>query len=425
MPLNETHDPALRSWVESANLPDTDFPIQNLPFCIFRHGHAAPRVGVGIGDSILDVPDYPSINALMERGRAAASELRWRLSRVLRVDNPYPPRALLFKQSECTLLLPAQIGDFSDFYASIFHATNVGSMFRPDNPLMPNYKWLPVGYHARASSVIASGEPVRRACGQIQEGSNPPVFAESRQLDYECELGCFIGRGNELGRPIPIGEAEEHMFGVCLLNDWSARDIQRWEYQPLGPFLAKSFATTISPWIVTMDALEPFRVPRFERPASDPAPLAHLDCENDRRRGGIALRIEVWFSTAKMREQKLEPVRLSRAQFEQMYWTLAQMVTHHASNGCNLRPGDLLGSGTISGPDKEERGCLLELTWRGTEPLSLPTGESREFLEDGDEVILRGYAEGEGARRIGLGECRGVIVPPLEFTQAPSSRTRL
>jgi fumarylacetoacetase len=407
--LNETHDPALISWVESANSPETDFPIQNLPFCIFRHGHAAPRVGVGIGDSILGVPDYTSINALMELGPAAATELRLRLSRVLRADNPYPPRALLFPAPECTLLMPVEIGDFSDFYASIFHATNVGSMFRPENPLMPNYKYLPVGYHGRASSVIVSGEPIHRPCGQLQDGANPPVFAPSRQLDYECELGCFIGQGNELAVPIPIAQAENHMFGVCLLNDWSARDVQRWEYQPLGPFLAKSFATTISPWIVTMEALEPFRVPRFERPATDPALLPYLDCENDRARGGIALRIEVWFSTERMRVENIAPVRLSRARFEQMYWTLAQMVTHHASNGCNLRPGDLIGSGTISGPGKNERGCLLELTWRGTEPLGLPTGESRKFLENGDEVILRGYAEREGARRIGLGECRGVI----------------
>jgi len=407
--LNETHDPSLTSWVESANAPDSEFPIQNLPFCIFRHGHAAPRVGVGIGDSILDVPDYPSLNALMERGHGAASELRLKLSRALRAGNPYPPRALLFPRRECTLLLPAQIGDYSDFYASIFHATNVGSMFRPDNPLLPNYKYVPIGYHGRASSVIVSGDPVRRPCGQLQDGTNPPVFAASRQLDYECELGCFIGRGNELGHPIPMAEAEDHLFGVCLLNDWSARDIQRWEYQPLGPFLAKSFATTISPWVVTMEALEPFRVERFRRPEGDPPPLPYLDGERDRERGGIALAIEVWFSTARMREAGIAPVRLSRARFEQMYWTLAQMVAHHTSNGCNLRPGDLIGSGTISGPGKDERGSLLEVTWRGAEPLSLETGESRKFLEDGDEVILRGYAERAGARRIGLGECRGVV----------------
>ncbi len=412
MSLNETHDPDLRSWVESANAPDTEFPIQNLPFCVFRHGRGAPRVGVGIGDSILDIPDYQSLNALMSEGRPAASELRLKLSRVLRADNPYPPRALLFPVSECALLLPVEIGDYTDFYASIFHATNVGSMFRPDNPLLPNYKYVPIGYHGRASSVVVSGTPIRRPAGQLQEGSAPPVFAPCRQLDYECELGCFIGRGSDLGHPVPITEAEDHLFGVCLLNDWSARDIQRWEYQPLGPFLAKSFATTISPWIVTFDALEPFRVPRYARPQGDPDPLPYLDCDHDRARGGIALSIEVWFSTAAMRAQGIAPLRLSRARFEQMYWTLAQMLAHHTSNGCNLRPGDLLGSGTISGPGKDERGSMLEVTWRATEPLSLATGESRKFLEDGDEVILRGHAERDGARRIGLGECRGVVASP-------------
>jgi fumarylacetoacetase len=409
MSLDETHDPKLQSWVESANQPDTDFPIQNLPFCVFRHGHGAPRVGVGIGDSILDVPDYQSVNALMEGGRSAASELRLKLSRALRADNPYPPRKLLFPMSECALLLPASIGDFSDFYASIFHATNVGSMFRPDNPLLPNYQYVPIGYHSRASSVVVSGTPIAWPSGQLQEGTAVPVFGPARQMDYECELGCFIGRGNPLGQPIPISEAEDHIFGVCLLNDWSARDIQRWEYQPLGPFLAKSFATTISPWIVTLDALEPFRAPRFHRP-EDPDPLPYLDGERDRASGGIDLTLEVWFSTAKMRAEDIPAVRLSTARFDQMYWTLAQMLTHHASNGCNLRAGDLIGSGTVSGPGKESRGCLLELTWRGTEPITLPTGESRKFLEGGDEVILRGFAERDGFRRIGLGECRGTLV---------------
>lgn len=407
--MNETHDPSLTSWVESANAPDTDFPIQNLPFCVFRHKHSAPRVGVGIGDSILDVPDYPSLNALAARGRAACSELRLKLSRALRAANPYPPRALLYPMRECSLDLPLEIGDYTDFYASIFHATNVGSMFRPDNPLLPNYKYVPIGYHGRASSVVVSGTPVRRPCGQLQSDDAPPAFAPSRQLDYECELGLFIGRGNALGEPVPIAQAEEHMFGVCLVNDWSARDIQRWEYQPLGPFLAKSFATTISPWVVTMDALEPFRIPRFHREI-DPRPLAYLDSEADRTRGGIALTLETWISTARMRAERIEPVMLSSAGFDHMYWTLTQMVTHHASNGCNLRPGDLLASGTVSGPEKSARGCLLELTWRGTEPVTLPTGESRTFLEDGDEVILRGYAEARGARRIGLGECRGTLV---------------
>lgn len=403
MPINETHDPNLQSWVESANRPDADFPIQNLPYCTFRHKHGGPRVGVAIGDCILDVPDYPSLNALMERGRGAASELRLKLSRALRAGNPYPPKDLLYPISECTLLLPAEIGDYTDFYASIFHATNVGSMFRPDHPLLPNYKYVPIGYHGRASSVIVSGTDVHRPNGQVQSGDAAPVFEPSRQLDYECELGCFVGPGNALGSPIPIAEAEDHLFGVCLVNDWSGRDIQRWEYQPLGPFLAKSFATTISPWVVTLDALEPFRVPPFERPSGDPAPLPYLHHPNDR---GIALMLEVWLRTAKMKDA----IRLSRAPFSKMYWTFAQMLAHHASNGCNLRTGDLLASGTVSGPGKNERGCLLELTWRGTEPLQLPSGESRKFLEDGDEVILRGYAERAGFRRIGLGECRGTLV---------------
>lgn len=402
MPLDETHDPRLQSWVESANRPDTDFPIQNLPFCTFRHKSGSPRVGVAIGDCILDVPDYPSLNALMAAGRAAAAEERLRLSRALRSDNKYPPRDLLYPISECVFEVPAHIGDYTDFYASIFHATNVGSMFRPDNPLLPNYKYVPIGYHGRASSVVVSGTPVRRPSGQIQTGDAPPVFGPSRQLDYECELGCFVGRGNELGRPIPIAEVEDHMFGICLVNDWSARDVQRWEYQPLGPFLAKSFATTVSPFVVTFDALEPFRAAPFQRADGDPAPLPYLHSANDR---GIAVTLEVWLKSAKM----AEPIRLSRARFDQMYWTLGQMLTHHASNGCNMRSGDLIASGTVSGPGKDERGCLLELTWRGTEPLALPTGESRKFLEDGDEVILRGFAEREGFRRIGLGECRGTI----------------
>jgi fumarylacetoacetase len=411
MNLNETHDPALESWVESANAPGTDFPIQNLPFCIFRHGHASPRTGVGIGDYILDVADYTSLNPLMALGRQACSELRGTLSRALRADNPEPPRELLYPIAECTLLLPVEIRNYTDFYASVFHATNVGGMFRPDNPLLPNYKYVPIGYHGRASSIVVSGTAVQRPSGQLQDGTNAqPVFAPSRQLDYECEVGAFVGVGNELGAPVPIEAAEDLLFGICLVNDWSARDIQRWEYQPLGPFLAKSFATTVSPWVVTMDALEPFRIPRYHRPEGDPAPLRYLYSDRDRESGGIALTLEVWLSTAKMRDQGLAPTRLSRAGFETMYWTLAQMLAHHTSNGCNLQSGDLLASGTVSGPEKDARGCLLELTWRGTEPITLPTGESRKFLEDGDEVILRGYAEREGARRIGLGECRGTLV---------------
>jgi fumarylacetoacetase len=409
MNLDETHDPALQSWVESANVTNADFPIQNLPFCVYRHGDAPPRIGVGIGDQIFDAAKYSSLTELMGLGRDVLSQLRLRLSRALRADHPHPPRHSLHPIAECTLLPPGEIGDYTDFYASIYHATNVGSMFRPDNPLLPNYKYVPIGYHGRASSIVLSGAAIHRPSGQLQEGSAAPMYAPTRQLDYECELGFFVGEGNPPGRPIPITEAENHIFGVCLVNDWSARDIQRWESQPLGPFLSKSFGTTISPWIVTLDALEPFRVPRFHR-AEDPPPLPYLDSDRDRTDGGIALTLDVWLSTEKMRTEKVDAVRLSRARFEQMYWTLAQMLTHHASNGCNLRTGDLLASGTISGPEKDARGCLLELTWRGTEPITLPTGETRTFLENGDEVILRGHAEREGARRIGLGECRGTIV---------------
>src|SRR5579883_2394195 len=425
--LDYTHDPKARSWVESANSPDTDFPIQNLPYGIFRRrgSNESPRVGVAIGDSIFDVGKYfrsypikaqaeaesacnaDSLNPLMALSAQHRGDFRKSLHALFFDSSKNEAMDAvarhLIPQSDAELFLPARIGNYTDFYASIFHATNVGSMFRPDNPLLPNYKYVPIGYHGRASSVVVSGTPVRRPCGQIQTGDAPPVFAPSRQIDYECELGCFIGPGNLLGHPIPIAEAEDHLFGICLVNDWSARDIQRWEYQPLGPFLAKSFATTVSPFVVTLDALEPFRVAPFQRPPGDPAPLDYLSSPHDR---GIALMLEVWFKTARMRE----PIRLSRARFDQMYWTLGQLVAHHASNGCNLNPGDLIASGTVSGPEKSERGSLLELTWRGAEPLQLPTGESRKFLEDGDEVILRGYAERDGFRRIGLGECRGTLI---------------
>jgi fumarylacetoacetase len=394
--IDETHDPSLESWVESANAPSNEFPIQNLPLCRFTRGDKTPRHGVRIGDSIFET---------------SASGSRRELSRALRSGNPNPPRDRLYRLAECTLLLPADIRDYTDFYASIFHATNIGSMFRPDNPLLPNYKYVPIGYHGRASSVVISGTDVRRPSGQLQSGDAPPSFGPAQQMDYECELGCIVSRENDLGNPVPIDQAESHMLGVCLVNDWSARDIQRWEYQPLGPFLSKSFATTISPWIVTMEALEPFRGPRFQRAAGDPAPLPYLDCVSDHERGGIDLTLEVWFATQKMRDEQIAPIRLSHANFAQMYWTLAQMLAHHTSNGCNLMPGDLFASGTVSGPGKDERGCLLELTSRGTERIQLPTGESRAFLEDHDEVILRGYAAREGYRRIGLGECRGTLIP--------------
>jgi fumarylacetoacetase len=327
--------------------------------------------------------------------------------------------------AEVTSLLPAHVGDYTDFYASAHHATHVGRLFRPDHPLLPNYKWIPIGYHGRASSVVASGRPVRRPLGQRRPAEGePPPFGPSELLDYEVEVGVFVGRGNELGAPVPIGEAEEHLFGVCLLNDWSARDIQAWEYQPLGPFLGKSFATTISPWVVTTEALAPFRAPALERPAGDPEPLPYLAHGMDAHTAGVDIRVEAWLETPKMREGGSPPARISCASTRDLYWTLAQMLAHHASNGCNLRPGDLFGSGTVSGPSRDSFGCLLEITRRGQEPLELPTGETRTFLEDGDEVILRGFCERVGYRRIGLGECRGRVEPALSSGCPDPRRSR-
>jgi fumarylacetoacetase len=321
------------------------------------------------------------------------------------------------------MLLPVVVGDYTDFYASIFHATNVGRLFRPDNPLLPNYKYIPIGYHGRASSLVPSGTPIRRPSGQTRDvdadpgkalnqvPNNAPKFEPTKALDYELELGFFASGGNTLGETIPIGEAGEHIFGICLVNDWSARDIQAWEYPPLGPFLAKSFATSLSPWVVTMEALAPFRTAAFVRGQCDPAPMPYLFGESDQEQGGLDLWLEVSLLSVRMREGGIAPVVLGRSNFRDMYWTMAQMLTHHASNGCNLRAGDLLASGTVSGADKTARGCLLELTSRGKDPVTLPTGEQRKFLEDGDEVILRGFCEREGFRQIGLGSCRGTILP--------------
>jgi fumarylacetoacetase len=414
--LDETHNPALKSWVESANDLTTDFPIQNLPFGVFRRAASeeTARIGVAIGDQIFDLAAADliradALNELMTLGNSAATELRREVSRRLRTDaEPLP--ALLVPMREAEMFLPAHIGDYTDFYASISHATNVGSMFRPDNPLLPNYKWLPIGYHGRASSVVVSGAPIRRPHGQTRDGAEgAPSFGPTKRLDYELEIGAFVAEGNALGEMVTIDHAEEHLFGLCLVNDWSARDVQTWEYQPLGPFLAKSFATTISPWVVTRDALAPFRIPAFARAAGDPAPLPHLSSESDKVRGGFDITLEVRLSSVAMRERGVEAMVVSRGKFAHMYWTIAQMLTHHASNGCNLRPGDLIASGTISGPEKESRGCLLERTWRGTEPLSLPTGETRAFLQDGDEVTMSGYCVAEGARRIGFGSCVGRV----------------
>jgi fumarylacetoacetase len=397
----------------------TDFPIENLPFGVFTCGGGEPSVGVAIGDRILDLRrahgaglvDSPaalaaSLNPLMAAGREHWSALRERAREVLTSPGL---RSLvepcLVPMSDAVMLPPAVIGDYTDFYASIHHATSVGRLFRPDNPLLPNYKHVPIGYHGRASSIVMSGAPVRRPHGQT------PQFGPSAALDYELEVGFFVAQGNPLGEPIPIARARSHIFGLCLVNDWSARDIQAWEYQPLGPFLAKSFATSISPWVVTLEALEPFRAPAYPRPEGDPAPLPYLSAPEEAERGGLDVRLEAWLSSAKMRAEGAGPLLLGRSNLRDLYWTLGQLVAHHASNGCNLRTGDLLASGTVSGPEPEARGCMLELTRRGAEPLRLPTGELRAFLEDGDEVILRGYCERPGFPRIGFGECRGTVLP--------------
>jgi fumarylacetoacetase len=336
---------------------------------------------------------------------------------LLRLDTEMGARAraasseLLVDAAAVEMLVPAEIGDYTDFYASIHHATNVGSMFRPDNPLLPNYKYVPIGYHGRASSIVPSRTPVVRPRGQSKgDVDAEPTFGPTRRLDYELEVGAFIGAGNRLGDPIPLAEAEDRLFGLCLVNDWSARDIQAWEYQPLGPFLAKNFATSVSPWVLTLDALAPFRAPAFARVSGDPRPLPYLSSAANEAEGGFDIQLEVWLRSEQMRRDGVAPVRLSHVRFTEMYWTLAQLITHHASNGCNLEPGDLIASGTVSGSTKESRGCLLELSWRGTEPITLPTGEQRRFLDDGDEVVLRGFCERDGFARIGFGECRGIVV---------------
>src|SRR5262245_563743 len=433
MATNETHDPARRSFVESANR-DSEFPIQNLPYGVYRRrGSTEPgRVGIAIGDQILDVAGIaklctgaaapavaacasPRLNELMQQGPKAWSALRTQVSRLLSGDEVAHRSTVeknLTPMAMAELLLPVEIGNFTDFFASIFHATNAGRMFRPDNPLMPNYKYVPVAYHSRPSSVRVSGTPVPRPHGQSKTAEETaPVYRPSRALDYELELGFYVGVPSQLGAPVSVARAGEHVFGVCLLNDWSARDIQAWEAQPLGPFLAKNFATTVSPGVVTAEALAPFRTAAFARPAGDPPPLTHLDDPADRREGGFAIALEAYLLTQAMREQKLTAFRLSSGTFADMYWTVAQMLAHHTSNGCNLMVGDLMGSGTASGPGRESWGCLLELTSRGREPLELPSGETRGFLEDGDEIIFRGHCEREGFVRIGLGECRAVIQP--------------
>ncbi len=433
-PLNETHDPNLTSWVASANDGQTDFPIQNLPFAIFRRQGSAEawRGGVAIGDQIVDMAAAvqagvfsgdalapaqaaaeSTLNHLMGLGRQSSSNLRRALSKALQTGSA-PEAALkacLVPQSEAEYTLPCRIGDYTDFYTSVHHATNIGKQFRPDNPLLPNYKWVPIGYHGRSSSIGVSGQSFKRPKGQVKPpDADAPVLKPSARMDIELEMGVFVGQANELGEPVPMTEAEDHIFGLVLFNDWSARDIQPWEYQPLGPFLSKNFASTISPWIVTMEALAPFRAP-FSHPAEDPQPLPYLSSADNSAQGGLDIHLEALIETPKMRDAKAAPARFTQTNYRHAYWTAAQMVAHHTVNGCNLQPGDLLGTGTLSGPTLDQACALIELTTGGKNPIQLPNGESRTWLEDGDTVILRGGGEKPGTARIGFGECVGRVLP--------------
>ncbi len=432
--LNETHDPALRSWIASANAEGSDYPLQNLPFAIFRRRGSTERFrgGVAIGDAILDLRaaaeagafsglaaeaaragGEDKLNALMALGPAAWSALRLALSRALRAGSPGERRLrpCLVPQAQAEFDVPARIGDYTDFYTSVHHATNIGRQFRPDNPLLPNYKWVPIGYHGRSSSIGISGEAIPRPVGQtMPAGAAQPVVGPSRRLDIELELGIFLGTGSARGVPVPIAGAEEHVFGVCLLNDWSARDLQAWEYQPLGPFLSKNFATTLSPWVVSLEALAPYRGP-FMRPEGDPQPLPYLDSAANRAQGAFDIQLQVELQTPRMRQAGEAGAVICRTSYRHAYWTIAQMVAHHTVNGCNLQPGDLFGSGTLSGPTASEAGALIELTQGGRNPVALPGGESRTWLEDGDRVTLRGWCEKPGAARVGFGDCTGTVEP--------------
>jgi fumarylacetoacetase len=431
--IDDTHDASLTSWVASANAPDADFPIQNLPLGVFRRKGSSEtfRPGVAIGDQVLDLlaardaGALPSavgdtlagcergeLNAFMSQGRAARVALRHALSQGLRSGSALQGKlqGCLTAQADVEHAVPCRIDGYTDFYTGIHHATTVGKLFRPDNPLLPNYKWVPIGYHGRTSSIGVSGQSFHRPMGQTKGAGDVPEFGPCKRLDYELELGAFVGAGNPLGRPVSTADAEDHLFGLVLLNDWSARDVQAWEYQPLGPFLSKNFATTISPWIVTMEALEPFRS-RFERPAGDPQPLPYLDSAFNREQGALDIELEVWLQTATMRESGIAPQRLMQSNFKDAYWTVAQMLAHHTVNGCNLQPGDLLGSGTQSGPSDGQGGSLLELTCGGQKQVRLMNGEARTFLADGDTVLLRAHARRDGFRTIGFGDCAGTVLP--------------
>ena len=427
--IDDTHDPARKSWVESANGHE-DFPIQNLPLGVFSIGNGEPRIGVAIGDMILDLKALSgtdlldehwrlalglgSLNAWFAHGRKDGGSLRHRLSDLLsNVSYRHAVEKQLVRRSAAEMHLPCIIGDYTDFYVGIHHATNVGRQFRPDNPLLPNYKYVPIGYHGRASSVRVSGQPVIRPKGQRKPpDADTPDYGPSRRLDYELELGIFVGPGNELGHAIPISEAADHIAGYCLLNDWSARDLQAWEYQPLGPFLAKNFLTSISPWVVTPEALAPFRKAMAARPDGDPAPLPYLMDTGDQKSGGLGIQLEVTLQTAKMRDAGEDPHVLSKGEAASaMYWSAAQIVAHHASGGCNLQPGDLIGTGTLSTAEENGLGSLLEISQGGKAPVQLPNGEARSFLEDGDELTLSARCEAEGSVSIGFGRCGGRVLP--------------
>ena len=419
--IDATHAADLSSWLESANDPATDFPIQNLPFGRFRRADDMDwRIGVAIGDQVLDLKrarliDSYDMNRLMRLLPEVRASLRAAISEGLRRGsaNEAAFREALVPQSRVTMGLPCAIGDYTDFYTSIHHATTVGKQFRPDNPLLPNYKWVPIGYHGRTSSIAVGGAGLghtfKRPVGQaLAAGASAPTVGPSARMDYELELGFFISRPNVSGEPITMDSAEAHVFGAALFNDWTARDIQPWEYQPLGPFLSKNFASTLSPWMVTMDALAPFRMP-FVRPEGDPAPLPYLDSAANRARGAIDIRLEVWLQTSRMRADGHPGERLMTSNYADAYWTVAQLVAHHTVNGCNLRDGDLFGSGTLSGPKPEQAGSLLELTVGGTRPITLGNGETRGYLEDDDTIVMKAYCQRDGFRRIGFGECRGTV----------------
>ena len=441
MTLNHTHNPAATSWLASANETGCDFPIQNLPFGIFKPKSAPAldwRAGIAIGIDVLDLPALAAtgllqglalsaaqagaadaLNPIMAMGQTAWSELRHAVFALLAADAPAnvqaQVRACLHPQTEVEMRLPANVGDYTDFYTSIHHATNIGKLFRPDNPLLPNYTWVPIGYHGRSSSLQVSGHGLRRPNGQtMPPGATTPAFGPCKRLDWEVELGVFVGTGNALGEPIALDQAEDHVFGICLLNDWSARDIQAWEYQPLGPFLSKNFSTTLSPWVVTLEALAPYRV-AMERPDDKWDDLAYLASDANRSQGALDIQLDIGIASETMRQQGQAAHVLCTTSYRHAYWTLAQMVTHHTVNGCNLQPGDLLGTGTLSGPEATQAGALIELTQGGKLPVAMPDGSQRTFLLDGDEVVMRGWCQRDGAARIGFGECRATVLPAMSI----------